>query len=89
MIDKWMLNELNDIQQDRLSEIYSALLIHNKNAPFLDHNLTCVKKNGFYTGIITENVEQCLNLEELLNFPQTKRHQIKVMITVGRSTIIS
>ena len=43
-LDKWVPHELNENQKYRRFEVSSALLLRNKNDPFLDRIVTCDEK---------------------------------------------
>uniref|UniRef100_A0A5S6Q5G9 HTH_48 domain-containing protein n=1 Tax=Trichuris muris TaxID=70415 RepID=A0A5S6Q5G9_TRIMR len=43
-LDKWVPHELNESQRMRRYEVCSALVLRNKNEPFLDRIVTCHEK---------------------------------------------
>jgi histone-lysine N-methyltransferase SETMAR len=43
-LDKWIPHELSEDQRNRRFEVCSALLLRNKNDPFLDRVVTCDEK---------------------------------------------
>ena len=43
-LDKWVPHELTQHQKDRRFELASALLLRNRNDPFLDRIVTCDEK---------------------------------------------
>uniref|UniRef100_A0A1I7X622 Transposase n=1 Tax=Heterorhabditis bacteriophora TaxID=37862 RepID=A0A1I7X622_HETBA len=45
-LDKWVPHELNGYQKNRRYEICSALLLRNKNDPFLDRIVTWRKMDS-------------------------------------------
>ncbi|VDO26728.1 unnamed protein product [Haemonchus placei] len=49
-LDKWVPHELTQHQKDRRYELASALLLRNRNNPFLDRIMTCDEK-----GILHDN----------------------------------
>lgn len=80
-LDKWVPHELNENQKNRRFEVSSALLLRNKNDPFLDRIVTCDEKWILYDN--RRRSAQWLDRDEApQHFPKPKLHQKKVMVTV-------
>lgn len=80
-LDKWIPHELNENQKNRRYEVCSALLLRNKNDPFLDRIVTCDEKWILYDN--RRRSAQWLDHDEApKHFPKPKLHQKKVMVTV-------
>ena len=80
-LDKWVPHELNESQKNRRFEVSSALLLRNKNDPFLDRIGTCDEKQILYDN--RRRLAQWLDRDEAPHhFPKPKLHQKKVMVTV-------
>nr|CDJ84488.1 transposase [Haemonchus contortus] len=47
-LDKWVPHELTQHQEDRRYDLASALLLRNRNDPFLDRIVTCDEKRILY-----------------------------------------
>ena len=80
-LDKWIPHELNENQKTRRYEVCSALILRNKNDPFLDRIVTCDEKWILYDN--RRRSAQWLDKNEPpKHFAKTKVHQKKVMVTV-------
>lgn len=80
-LEKWVPHELNENQKNRRFEVSSALLLRNKNDPFLDRIVTCDEKWILYDN--RRRSAQWLDHDEApKHFPKPKLHQKKVMVTV-------
>ena len=76
-----MLPKLNESKKNRRFEVSSALLLRNKNDPFLDRIVTCDEKWILYDN--RRRSAQWLDRDEAPHhFPKPKLHQKKVMVTV-------
>lgn len=81
MLDKWVPHELNQNQRNHRFEIASALLLRNKNDPFLDRIVTCDEKWILYDN--RRRSHQWLDRgEPPKHFPKPNIHQRKIMVTV-------
>ena len=84
-LDKWVPHELNEKQKNRRFEVSSALLLRNKNDPFLDRIVTCDEKWILYDN--WRRSAQWLDRGEApKHFPKPELHQKKVMVTIWWST---
>ena len=80
-LDKWVPHELKENQKNRRFEVSSALLLRNKNDPFLDRIVTCDEKWILYDN--RRRSAQWLDRDEApQHFPKPKLHQKKVMVSV-------
>lgn len=80
-MDMWMPHELNDQQKMRRFEVSSALLLRNKNEPFLDRIVTYNEKWIMYNN--RRRSAQWLDKDETpKQFPEPDPNGRKVMITV-------
>lgn len=80
-LDKWVPHELNENKKNRRFEVCSALLLRNKNDPFLDRIVTCDEKWILYDN--RRRSAQWLDSDEApQHFPKPKLHQKKIMVTV-------
>lgn len=78
---KWVPHELNNNQKNRRFEVSSALLLRNKNDPFLDRIVTCDEKWILYDN--RRRSAQWLDHDQApQHFPKPNLHQKKVMVTV-------
>ena len=50
-LDQWVLADLTNRHKMQRFDVSSALLLHNRNDPFLERIITCVMKSGFCTTI--------------------------------------
>ena len=80
-LDKWVPHELNENQKNRRFEVSSALLLRNKNDPFLDRIVTCDEKWILYDNR-RRSAQWLDNNEAPQHFPKPNLHQKKVMVTV-------
>lgn len=84
-LDKWVPHELTENQKLRRLEVSSALLLRNKNEPFLDRIVTCDEKWILYDN--RRRSAQWLDRHESpKQFPKPKLHQRKVLVTVWWSS---
>lgn len=80
-LDKWIPHQLNQNQKNRRYEICSSLLRRNESDPFLDRIVTCDEKWVLYDN--RKRSAQWLDKNESpKQFPQSKFHQKKIMLTV-------
>lgn len=80
-LDKWVPHNLNENQKNRRFEVSSALLLRNKNDPFLDRIVTCDEKWILYDN--RRRSAQWLDRDQApQHFPKPNLHQKKVMVTV-------
>ena len=85
-LDKWVPHELNEKQRNRRYEVSSALLLRNKNDPFLNRLITCDEKWILYDN--RRRSAQWLDRDEApKHFPKPKMHQKKIMVTVWWSAV--
>uniref|UniRef100_A0A5S6Q1Y9 HTH_48 domain-containing protein n=1 Tax=Trichuris muris TaxID=70415 RepID=A0A5S6Q1Y9_TRIMR len=80
-LDKWVPHELNESQRMRRYEVCSALVLRNKNEPFLDRIVTCDEKWILYDN--RKRSAQWLDRGAApKQFPKPNQHQRKVMVSV-------
>lgn len=80
-LDKWVPHELNESQRNRRFEVSSALLLRNKNEPFLDRIVTCDEKWILYDN--RRRSAQWLDRDEApKHISKPELHQKKVMVNV-------
>lgn len=80
-LDKWIPHELSEDQRNRRFEVCSALLLRNKNDPFLDRVVTCDEKWLLYDN--RKRSAQWLDQTEApKHFPKPNLHQQKIMVSV-------
>uniref|UniRef100_A0A7I4YSU7 Histone-lysine N-methyltransferase SETMAR n=1 Tax=Haemonchus contortus TaxID=6289 RepID=A0A7I4YSU7_HAECO len=80
-LDKWVPHELTQHKKDRSYELASALLLRNRNDPFLDRIVTCDEKWILYDN--RRRSGQWLDEDQApQHFPKPKQHGKKVMVFV-------
>ncbi|UYV82714.1 SETMAR [Cordylochernes scorpioides] len=83
-LDKWVQHDLNDVHKNRRFKVSSALLLRNKNEPFLDRIVTCDEKWILYYN--RRCSAQWLDRDVApKHLSKPKSHQ-KVIVTVWWST---
>lgn len=80
-LDKWVPHELKENKKNRRFEVSSALILRNKNDPFLERIVTCDEKWILYDN--RRRSAQWLDHDEApRHFPKRNLHQKKIMVTV-------
>lgn len=80
-LDKWIPHELNEKQKNRRMEVCSALLLRNKNDPFLHRIVTCDEKWILYDN--RRRSAQWLDAGAAPeHMPKPSLHPKKTMVTV-------
>lgn len=80
-LDKWVPHELKENQKNRRLEVSSALILRNKNDPFLERIVTCDEKWILYDNR-RRSAQWLDHYEAPRHFPKPNLHQKKVMVTV-------